>query len=77
MNDAANRARGLLAEALELDPDEIGDEASMDTVGAWTSLGHMRLILALEQALGRELDPASIVEIGSLKDIESLLRSDV
>lgn len=76
MNDVTNRARGLLADALELDPGEIGDEASIDTVGAWTSLGHMRLILALEQALGRELDPASIVEISTLKDIESLLQSD-
>jgi len=75
MNDVANRARGLLADALELEPGEIGDDASMDTVGAWTSLGHMRLVLALEQTLGRELDPASIVEIETLKDIETLLQS--
>lgn len=76
MNDMTNRARDLLADALELEPGEIGDDASIDTVGEWTSLGHMRLILALEQALGRQLDPASIVDIASLKDIESLLRTD-
>jgi acyl carrier protein len=73
MDDMTNRARGLLADALELAPEEIADDASIDTVGAWTSFGHMRLILALEQALGHELDPASIVEIASLKDIETLL----
>jgi len=75
MNDATSRARGLLADALELEPDEIREDASMDTVGEWTSLGHMRLVLALEQTLGRELDPASIVDIASLKDIETLLQS--
>jgi acyl carrier protein len=77
MKDFASRARDLLADALELDPGEIGEEASVDTVGAWTSLGHMRLVLALEQELGRELDPESIVGISTLKDVESLLQSDV
>jgi len=75
MTDISTRARDLLADALELDPGEIEAEASIETVGAWTSLGHMRLVLALEQTLGRELDPAAIVEISSLKDIESLLQS--
>jgi len=75
MNDATSRARGLLADALELEPDEIREDASMETVGEWTSLGHMRLVLALEQTLGRELDPAAIVDIASLKDIETLLQS--
>lgn len=74
MNDTVKRARDLLADALELEPDEIGDDASIDTVGAWTSLGHMRLVLALEQALGHQLDAASIVGIATLKDVESLLQ---
>lgn len=75
MNEAAIRARVLLADALELEPDEIGEDASMETIGAWTSLGHMRLVLALEETLGRKLDPVSIVDIASLKDIETLLQS--
>ena len=75
MNDTANQARDLLADALDLESGEIGDDASIDTVGGWTSLGHMRVILALEQALGHELDAASIVEIATVKDIESILQS--
>lgn len=75
MTDTANRARYLLADALELEPGEITDDASIETVGAWTSLGHLRLILALEEEIGRELDTGLVVEIATLKDVESLLRS--
>lgn len=75
MNDTANRARDLLADALDLEPDEIGDDASIETVGAWTSLGHLRLILALEEVIGHELDAGSVARIATLKDVESLLKS--
>ena len=35
--------------------------ASIETLDCWTSLAHMRLILALEEELGKELDPTAIV----------------
>jgi acyl carrier protein len=66
-------ARQLLAGALELAPDKVPDSARLGVPEAWDSLGHMRLILALEAKLGRELDPDQVVGIESLSDIAALL----
>ncbi len=74
MDDLRARARGLLADALELTADEVPDDASIDTVEAWTSLGHMRLILGIEASMATQLDAALVVGIESLDDIVSVLK---
>lgn len=66
-------ARRLLAGALALPEDRIGADASIDTLEAWDSLAHMRLVLAIEQELGRELPPDRIAGIASLADIAAAL----
>lgn len=76
MIDHKERARELLADALEIEPSEVGADASIDTMASWTSMGHMRLILALEEALGGQLDSATIVEIASIDDVASVLERD-
>ena len=73
MTDHLSDARKLLAEALDVEVDEVAADASMQTLDAWTSLGHMRLMLALEETVGRELDPVVIVEIVTVTDIAAIL----
>ncbi|MDH3700331.1 MAG: acyl carrier protein [Alphaproteobacteria bacterium] len=75
MDDLRMRARGLLADALELTPDELPDDASIDTFDAWTSLGHMRLILGIEASMATQLDAALVIGIASLDDIVSVLQN--
>lgn len=70
---AAERARYLLAAALEIDPAEVGPEAAIGTIEAWDSLAHLRLMQALEQAIGAELPAEAIVEIASLADVTAVL----
>ena len=55
--------------------EEVNGDASIETLDAWTSLGHMRLILALEEALGKQLDPAAIVGIANPDDVEAILNA--
>ena len=74
MDDLRMRARGLLADALELTAGELPEDASIETVDAWTSLGHLRLILGIEASLAIRLDAAQVIEIESLDDIVSVLR---
>ena len=62
-------ARRLMAEAMELEPDEIGEHAAIGELEAWDSLAHMRLILIIEEHLGKPLPPETVVEIGSLDDV--------
>ena len=73
MTAAAERARALLAAALELDPAAVGPDASIATLEAWDSLAHLRLVQAIEQAIGGELPGETIVEIVSLADVTAVL----
>jgi acyl carrier protein len=75
MTAARHNARCMLATVLDLADDAIPDSARLGDPEAWDSLAHLRLILALEATLGRELDPEQIVGIECLDDIAAILRA--
>ena len=66
-----NRAKALLAEAANVST--VPDNARIGSFEPWDSLTHLRLILALEQQIGRQLDPDEAIRIESLDDIARLL----
>jgi acyl carrier protein len=68
-----NGARKLLAEAIGADATAVPDGARIGSFERWDSLAHLRLILALEAKIGRQLDPDEAVRIESLGDIAGLL----
>jgi acyl carrier protein len=49
------RLRDVVAETLGIDSDDVGDETSPETVAAWTSLNHLTLMSAVEEAFGIQL----------------------
>jgi len=65
--------RQLLADAFGCALDEIPEDAALGSPAAWDSLGHMRLVLALEEQTGRALSPEEIAGIAELADVEALL----
>ena len=69
----AERAKILLAEAANCEPAAIPDDVRIGRFERWDSLAHLRLMLALEQRIGRQLDADEAVRIGSLADIAALL----
>jgi acyl carrier protein len=73
MSGSLEQARALLAEALGLAPEALPDDAAFESVEAWDSLAHLRLVLGLEARLGTELEPEAIVAIASLRDVARLL----
>ena len=73
MSDAMKQARGLLAQALEVSADSLSDDTSMNSSEAWDSLAHIRVIAAIENHLGDELDTMEILEIEQLSDIAAIL----
>jgi acyl carrier protein len=70
---SAPRAKKLLAEAANCDPAAIADDAAIGSFDSWDSLAHLRLVLALEEQIGRQLDPDESIRIGTLSDIVALL----
>lgn len=74
MTAPVDEARALLAAALEVDPATIPDQASMESVEAWTSVAHLRLILALEERLGAQISTDDALAIMELADVARLLQ---
>ncbi len=66
-------AKALLAGASQRQPHEIPDDASVTNFDGWDSLSHMRLIMAMEEKIGRELTPEAVVDIACLSDVAKYL----
>jgi acyl carrier protein len=67
------QAKELLAEATNCQAEIIPEHARIGQFESWDSLAHLRLILAIEQYIGRQLDPDESVKIESLADISAIL----
>ena len=66
------RARKAIANALKCPLDLIGPDAGVDTLPQWDSIGHVNIILEVENELGRKLLPEEIAGIGSVADVALL-----
>lgn len=59
----------IMVKVFDVSKDDIIEDFSADTCHTWDSLGHVNLMLALEQDLGIEFDEDQIVELNSYKKI--------
>jgi len=66
-----DRIRTIMAEALRLPADRVGADAAIGTVPNWDSTAHMRMMIALEDEFGIELDEGRMVEMTSLAKIRA------
>ena len=66
-------ARNIVAQALGLDVTLVTSEASMDSLDKWDSMGHLRLVMAIEERVQTELDPAEVVQIMTVQDVGDIL----
>jgi len=65
------RIRAIMAEVLRLPADRIGADTAMGAVANWDSTAHMRMMIALEDAFGIDLDESRMVEMTSFGRIRS------
>lgn len=68
-------ARQLVADALAVPAESVAADTDLASLPEWDSLGHVRVLLALERALGRLLAPAEIGGLRGIADIDRLLRA--
>ena len=54
---------------------EINADTRIGTLVAWDSLAHMRVVLAIEDLLGKELNVETMIGIESVADIARILDS--
>ena len=65
--------RNILADVLELSPEEVTPDMNAAAVANWDSFRHLQLILALEDEYRVQLDPQRIQELTSV----SLLQTEL
>jgi len=74
--DPVRVACRLVAEALDRPESDIPPEGSIHTISAWDSLGHVRVLLAIESAIGGPLSSDAIATVISVADIAALLAEE-
>jgi acyl carrier protein len=65
--------RNLLADVLEVSPDEITPQTSMTTVETWDSFRHLQAVLAIEGEYNVQLDPQRVSELTSVELLQAEL----
>ena len=75
-NGPANllETRRLVARALNISVDGVHQDTSINSLDAWDSMGHLRIVLAIEEAMGTELTVEQVLSIESVEDIAGLLQ---
>jgi acyl carrier protein len=69
------KIKNVMAAVFEVQPSQVDDNASPDTIDKWDSLGHMNLIVALEEEFGTTFSDDEIPEMLNFKIIQSTLKS--
>ena len=67
------RLRAIFAEVFGLPESHVGPDVSPESLDAWDSFGHMRLVMTLEQELGIALTMEQITAIDSFAALEAVL----
>ena len=76
--DNLEKYKNAFKEAFEIDEAAITDDLAYDTIPEWDSVGHMRLMAAIEDAFDIMLETEDILDFGTVgKGKEILLKYDV
>jgi acyl carrier protein len=67
---------GIVASTFGLSPQQVGADASTQTLAAWTSLGHLRLMANIQQEFGLRLSMDDMIEMTSIEAIERVLSAN-
>lgn len=67
------RVRDIIANTLGVDEEDLPEEVSMRTFRRWTSLQHMTLMVALEEAFEVRLSVSEMTAMKSLSAIVQVL----
>ncbi|MBN1147665.1 MAG: acyl carrier protein [Anaerolineales bacterium] len=63
------RVQRLLAEAIQVPPDMVTPDLAFGDLPQWDSLGHMEVMMRLEDQFGVEISADTIAELISIPDI--------
>ncbi len=65
--------RDIVADTLEISPEEVTPETSTQTAENWDSFRHLQLILSLEGEYGVQFDPQQVPELTTVAKLQQAL----
>jgi acyl carrier protein len=68
------RVREIAASVFNVDPAQLTEQSSPETVDGWDSLQQLNLVLAIEQEFDLSLEPEDIERMGSIGRVAEVLR---
>ena len=68
-----DKLKGVVIQALKIDPADYRDDLKAGDLAAWDSLGHVNLLLEVQKAFNVTFDVTEMIEIESLADLKALL----
>ena len=71
----SERVARLASEIFDVPAGQLGPEASPSTIGAWDSVAHLNLILALEDEFGIKFDLEEMEKMQSIGQVSELVRA--
>lgn len=69
-----NTPEQVLARVFGVDPRELTDDASPDSIATWDSLAHMTMLMELERIYGLSIAPVDAIEVRSVGAVKAMLR---
>lgn len=63
----------IISEALSIPVGNIHEGLSVENCEKWDSLSHVRLVLAIENEIGRPLTVAEIIGLSSATDVQKIV----
>ena len=64
----------VVARVFSLDPSEVTDQSSKETIADWDSMGHLSLVTGLEEEFKVSLAIADAMEMTSVQHIKNILK---
>ena len=68
-----SKLREILANSLDIEPEELDDNASQKNISEWDSFALMTMVAALEEEFKIDLTLEEIMEMQSLQKIKQVL----
>ncbi len=65
--------RDLVADTLEIAPEDVSPDLNTDTAENWDSFRHLQLMLAIEGEYGVQFDPSALAHLTSVSAIQNAL----
>ena len=72
-DELERKIKDVMKAVFEISVDKIDEESSIDNIGLWDSVGHIKLILSLEKDFGIQFNGGEVIEMVKYSKIKEII----